>query len=181
MLFFIYVLALSEDLSARRSYGQNTSFFFMSFSTIKYTDLTHHESTEDKIEESLALELGLRFFYNYNFLLVAGQDKGEGRRSFYGTGLKLNLPGFFFFGGSFKDLRRRSKKRWINTAVSTQLLYNKVKDPQAGEAPQFVETVFGLEFDAFVWGSLFLNFKVALHGREGDSYLGESLGLGYEF
>ena len=96
---------------------------------------------------------------------------------YYGLGLKVDLPGFFFIGGYTNDLVRKRKKRHVNTSMS----YSKMSAKDSGAAHSYIDDRLGFATDLFLAGDVYLSVDLGLLSHQGNQFFAPAIGLGYEF
>ena len=158
--------------SARRSkyfalYGQYNS----------YSDLVNNSSNEKKeLSSDYSLNLDIRLIRIFIITLHGGQSF-DGERTFSGLGFKVDLPGFFMFGGNINDLIRRKKRKGINTSIHWKTYV--ISDANQGD--RYIGNRVSFSADMKLTDSMFMNLDLGLYSHKGDQFLSPTLGLGFEF
>lgn len=185
-VIFFFTSVQSFAFSKRdRSYQANAYYS-------NYTDLKISDSEEVKPElpGSIELEVGVRLHTIFTFILTYGMAEaatdsttGEpvNKRVYFGPGLKVGLPGFFFLGSSRRDSSRRMKKHPVNTFIYGQVLQS-TEIPDNGAKYTTAATRYGFGMDIFLFNR-YTYFSLALGTMsfDGDTYLSTNVGLGINF
>lgn len=146
-----------------------------------YSDLKLGGGEKTEIEPSMNTEIDFRLSYIFSFI-IAGSQSLDAKRSEFGIGGRIDLPGFFFIGSNHrKDLQRQNKKYPVNTSVFlisslTTLHYDDAPDTKTASS------LYGFTVDWFLFNSIvYLSTTASLYNLQGNSFATTSIGLGGEF
>lgn len=154
-----------------------------------YSNLSLAGSVGRQIPSSVDMEIGLRIHTVFTFMFAYNEFQSPSRPEEItaklggpGLGMSVDLPGFFFIGGTKWDGVREYKNRPMNTYIFGQVLRLNVVEPATGLAQQVMAPKYGWGCDVFLLNRfLHLSVRLELFSYYGDSHLGYSGGLGLSF
>jgi hypothetical protein len=144
---------------------------------ISYSDIVENASNpQTELSETITFNFNFRFYRIFSLISTYGTTTPS-EWSYYGLGLRCELPGFFFFGGNANDFVRQRKNRRVNTHMT----YFKLSATQVGLDKRFIDDKLSFGGDIFLAGNVYLNFDLGLLSHQGNQFFAPAIGLGYEF
>jgi hypothetical protein len=100
----------------------------------------------------------------------------------FGLGMKIDLPGFFFYGGRRLESIRETKKKPVNTFIFGEILRSTLNDLSKGTTSTTTTPRYGFGIDVFPFtDSVYLSFRIALFNLLGVTSFSYGAGLGIRF
>jgi hypothetical protein len=151
---------------------------------IGYSDIRRNASSSHNdsavLSPAIEVELGFRFHTIYQFVLV-GQNSFKADHKGFGAGLRIDLPGFFWLGGSRRSSYDIQRLHPVNTAVFAHVLTMDYIDSNGSKSVN-ISNDFGIAVDIFLFNQyVFLQGQVSLFTTDGNAYGAYGIGLGAEF
>jgi len=178
ILYFIVGLSLifSTSAEARRK-KKKESRVSLIVSARYYADILQRAETDPLIiGPDASVNLEIKAHKIFSFILTGGQAFDQSRL-FYGAGLRINLPGFFMFGGSLFELTLEKRR----TKVVTYTSYTALVTELPGQDFRLIANRYSLGVDVSLGSSVFLNLEPSLYSHGGNQFISAGVGLGIEF
>ena len=177
MRYFILALILTSLIPSVGYSARRSKYFALYSQYHSYTDLVNNSDNPKKeLSPDYSINLDIRLIRIF-ILTIHGGQSFDSQRTFSGLGFKVDLPGFFMFGGDINDLIRRKKRKGINTSIHWKTYI--LNDSNQGD--RYVGNRLSFSADMKLTNTLFLNLDLGLYSHRGDQFLSPSLGLGFEF
>jgi hypothetical protein len=179
--FFAFILIfLPSTVFAQNYLGDVWSSprtFSIDFQYVNYSDIVHNPNNSmATLNQTVGVNLNARFYRIFSLVgTYAKSPKPDW--SYYGLGLKIDLPGFFFISGISYDFVRRKKNQPVNTYV----IIEKLMATQSGQKDSFIDDKLGGGVDIAMSSHVYLNLEVALLSHQGNQFFAPAIGIGYEF
>lgn len=142
---------------------------------LTFNDILNNASQETlELNSVVNANLNFRFYRTYSLVLSHGEAD---LWNYNGIGLRVDLPGVFFLGGTTSDFVRKSKRKDWNSYLQVSKLLTQAE----GEPEKFVCDKMGLGLDAFVAGGVYINAELNLFSYKGNQFFAPAVGLGFEF
>lgn len=142
-----------------------------------YKDVPVQGSGTPKIlSSSYDVEYDYRI-YNPFSIVVSFSKALDDSREGGGVGMRVDLPGFFFYKKSRFDLFRSSKAQPLNSSV----FFITSWVSQKNKGIKTLDSRFGGAVEAFIYNELFFVGEMGAYVLDGEGFLFGALGLGYEF
>lgn len=176
-LFLLLALCLPAPPAAARR-GQQKSFLTLAALYSSYKDLSlGRETSERKLEEGLDVELGIRIFRSFSFLAVGTTTEDRSRQG-YGAGVRIDLPGVFFFGAG--ERMPAAKNYPVNTSAYFHSLLTETDNGTVQK--RTVASRYGLSLEIFLFNpAVYLVLDGSIYNLEGNAFATSAIGLGAEF
>lgn len=192
-LVFLTLLAaifsiLRPESSSARAQGPET-FTLEQYYSIYSVFSGGSSAAQNSLPASLDSELGIRIQGVFSFVFVyshfmdpdtsnTGQLQSTQRG--YGAGMRVDLPGFFFFKGKRQDSMRIGKFYPINTYMFGQAIRYEAVDLATGNRTTLTAPRYGFGMDMFLFNPhVYLSTRFSLFSYLGGTYASPSLGLGW--
>lgn len=174
-------LALSEPSHAQGR--QNQDAWLSVISRVgSVADLRSADSTAEpeKFGTIYEVELGLRLRTYFHWIFTAYKTSDD-LRSGYGTGFRVDTPGFFWIGG--RDYLRADRRNYpVNTSIFGTLIQSFTKDEVTNDTSMSFGSNMGLAIDIFLFNRhAFLTGQASILSSNGNSFVMSGGGLGVEF
>lgn len=176
--YFLYLCLLLLSTEAQAQYDniyskyQRLSFDAQYFT---FSDILNNATNESiTLDPMINVNLNFRFYRTYSLILSHGESSVW---SYNGVGLRIDLPGVFFLGGSTSDFIRKSKRKNWNSYFQVSKLLTQAE----GEPEEFVCDKTGFGLDAFITGGVYINVELNFFSYKGNQFLAPGVGLGFEF
>ncbi|MBT4763102.1 MAG: hypothetical protein HOO06_15525 [Bdellovibrionaceae bacterium] len=181
-LFLFY--SFSQALAKEDKVAISLSSLYTTYNDITISNAATSTSGTDAIvlEPTVDVEVGLRMFGPYNFILGVGQSIDQLRSSF-GAGIRVDLPGFFFFGSQASDLGKHKRKYPVNTSGFFISSLTTIKAAStATTSTAAVSNRWGISMEIFLFNRLtYLITQISFYSVQGNSYTSPIVGLGVNF
>lgn len=133
------------------------------------------------IDSTLDLELGIRLKNLFSFILIGFQSEDKLRNG-VGAGFRVDTPGFFWFGGRFRQLTVNKKNYPINTSIFGYYFQSTAKTSASSTAATSTGSNMGIATDIFLFNPyVYLSLQVSIYNEAGNAYSAYTAGLGTEF
>jgi len=180
-MYKLILLLLILPFTAQAQYYDDTFNKPRTFSVeaqyVSYSDIVENNKyPQGTLGSTYGLNLNARFNRIFSLVGMYGTT-AQKEWSYYGLGIKVDLPGFFFIGGYTNDLVRKKKKHPVNTS----LIYSKMSARDTGSSHSFIDDRLGFAADIFLAGNVYLNVDLGLLSHQGNQFFAPGFGLGYEF
>lgn len=180
ILVFVLMSSMFTDVAEarrRRRRRAKPSVFSVSTQFRYYNDILQREGN---VPLELGPDLSLNFEFKvhriFSILLIGGQSLDQ-FRTFAGAGLRVNLPGVFFFGGNLAEIALQKRRKGLLTYTSFTALVNDVQNQDLN----IVANRYALGMDISLNPTVFLNIEPSLYSFGGNQFFSAALGLGMEF
>lgn len=172
----ILFLLLPMVASAQYDFFSKPRYFSAEVQYGSYSDIVRNDNNPtDDLNASYGINVAGRFYRIFSLVASYGRSV-ESDWNYMGLGLRIDLPGFFFFGGNANHFVRSKKLRGINTHITV----SKFSVNQQNEE-DFINDKYAFGADLFVAGDVYLNLEVGILSHQGNQFLAPAIGLGYEF
>ncbi|MCB9026631.1 MAG: hypothetical protein H6625_09965 [Bdellovibrionaceae bacterium] len=186
-IFLLFIICLPQVSWAK---GNKSKFAVTTYySTYDDVSLSDTES-KVKLPPSLDVELTLRLMSIFNIALTAKRfihDENSPvsslstERQSFGLGLKVDLPGIFFVGGSSKFASLRGKN-WPVNSFFYGIVQQVASENASGSTDKAFATSYGLGMDVFLFNEIaYLSLHTGGFQFENNTFFQLSGGLGATF
>ncbi len=170
-LFLLSSSALAQYDSLYSPYRR----FSLDVQYTTFNDLVQNTGNEIlDLDAVVNFNLNFRFYRSFSLVISSGQAASW---SYKGLGLKIDLPGLFFFEGRPSDFIKKAKKRDWNSYFSVSKLISQ----QDGTTDSFICDRLGFGLDMFLISGLYLNGELNIFSYQGNQFISPVVGVGFEF
>lgn len=181
-IVYLFIYLMSQNASAGSTAGtyfsSKTGTFSLYANYTTYMDIQHSNASTSAVvlpaEYNFHGDIRLMRIF---VLKTIGGTTVDNTKFFYGLGVKVDLPGFFFLGASINDLIHKRRSNPVNTYVEWATVFY---DPKDGSNATSANR-FGFGTDIFLINRLFLNVSVTVMSLQSNLFVSPAAGLGWEF
>jgi len=151
--------------------------FSFELQSTSYSDIGQNEnSPKTSLTGTLNVNLNARLYKIFSLFSSFGTTT-QSNWSYYGLGIKVDLPGFFFISARPDDLVRSKKLHTTNTYIAVSKMFTH----EVSQNKNFMNDKIGLGVDVFISASIYLNLELGVLSYQGNQFLAPAIGMGYEF
>ncbi len=186
LLIVFLISTLGESAFARLMSNKKQTFAFSTYYST-YHNVSVGSAESKSLPSSLDLEIALRLNSIFSLTLQGLQfqtasasetDLIQEEIKAYGLGIKIDLPGFLFYGGDRRDFSRAYKRYPANSSIFLDVIKVEANDAN-GTMVTSVSNRYGIAMDFFLFNPLVylcVQFGGISYQADTQSFYGVGLG-----